>query len=262
MTLNDADLAERFRAAADAAREAGEVAERLIAGSASELGVSEKGALDVCTEADRAVERLLGQRLADRFGDAILGEEYGGTLGDRLWVVDPIDGTYNFVHGLPQWCISIGFVVARVPTLGVVYNPVRQEMFAARLGRGASLNGAPIRVSGARHVERPLVEVGWSNRRPIADFQALVGRLIAAGFEFRRLGSGALGMAQVAAGRTDAYVEQHINAWDVAAGLVLVREAGGRTNDFMAGDGLSRGNPILASTPALWDRLSEIAGIA
>jgi myo-inositol-1(or 4)-monophosphatase len=225
------------------------------------LAVANKGVLDVCTEADLAVERLLRQRLADRFGDAILGEEYGGTDGDRLWVVDPIDGTYNFVHGLPQWCISIGFVSNGAATFGVIFNPARNELFSACLGQGATLNGGLIRVSGDRHVDRPLIEVGRSNRQPIARYQELIGRLVADGCEFRRLGSAALGMAQVAAGRTDGYIELHANAWDVIAGIVLVREAGGWTNDFLAREGVAHGNPILACTPALQMRLRALSGI-
>jgi myo-inositol-1(or 4)-monophosphatase len=190
---NDGEIAERLRAAQEAAREAGALATALMAGPAADLAVANKGVLDVCTEADLAVERLLRQRLADRFGDAILGEEYGGTVGDRLWVVDPIDGTYNFIRGLPQWCISIGFVSNGAATLGVIFNPARNELFSACLGQGATLNGGLIRVSGDRHVDRPLIEVGRSNRQPIARYQELIGRLVADGCEFRRLGSAALG---------------------------------------------------------------------
>lgn len=262
MAPENSGLLERLAAAESVAREAGALAMSLITGPASELGVAEKGRLDVCTEADLAVERLIRARLADRFGDAMLGEEYGGAVGDQLWVVDPVDGTYNFVHGLPQWCISIGFLERGVPTLGVIFNPARDELFAACAGRGATLNGRTIRASGTLHLDRPLVEVGWSNRRPIEGYQALIGRLVEHGYEFRRLGSGALGLAQVAAGQTDGYIELHINAWDVAAGLVLVREAGGWTNDFLAGDGLTKGNAILACTPALKIKLSALSGIS
>ncbi len=261
MTLPDTELVARLRAAEDAAREAGALATAMMRDPAA-LAVADKGVLDLCTEADRAVERLLRTRLAERFGDAMVGEEYGGAAGERLWIVDPIDGTYNFVHGLPQWAVSIGFLEAGVATLGVIYHPGPDELFAARLGHGATVNGAPIRVSGERHLARPLVELGWSNRKPLEPYQALIGKLIADGCEFRRLGSAAVGMAQVAAGRTDAYIELHINAWDIAAGLVLVREAGGWVSDFWAGDGLSNGNPILACTPVLQARLSAHSGIA
>lgn len=266
MSLDDAALQERFEAAEAAAREAGALALDIVRGPAAALAIAEKGALDLCTEADRAVERLMRTRLADRFGDPMLGEEYGGALGnapgERLWIVDPIDGTFNLVHGFPHWAISIGFVQDGVPTLGVVYSPVRDELFAGRLGRGATRNGVPLAVSGDRHVARPLVELGWSNSKPIEPYLALIGRLLADGCEFRRTGSAALGLSQVAAGWTDGYIEDHVYSWDVAAGLVLVREAGGWVNDFLAGDGLIAGNPILACTPALRDRLSALSGIA
>ncbi|HUA56871.1 MAG TPA: inositol monophosphatase family protein [Candidatus Sulfotelmatobacter sp.] len=269
--IDEDGLDARLDAAIAAAREAGALAAAMRAGPEAALAVTEKGVLDLCTEADRAVERLLRTKLADHFGDAMLGEEYGlgGTAGasgqltgERLWVVDPIDGTFNFVHGLPQWAVSIGFLDAGVPTLGVVYHVTADELFVARRGAGATVNGAPIQVSGMRHADRPLIELGWSRRRSITPYLELIAKLIGEDCEFRRLGSAALGLAQVAAGRTDAYVEFHINAWDIAAGLVLVREAGGWTSDFLAGDGLTRGNPILACTPGLQARLSALTGIA
>lgn len=262
MGLATSALADRFAAAQAVAREAGALALGIVRGPDAALGIAEKGRLDLCTEADRAVERLIRTRLADRYGDAMLGEEYGGVTGEHLWVVDPIDGTFNLVHGFPMWAVSIGFVLDGVATLGVVYNPVRDEMFAARRGHGATLNGAPLAVSGERNLARPLVELGWSNRKPIEPYLAMIGRLLSDGCEFRRTGSAALGLAQVAAGWTDGYIETHVNSWDVAAGLVLVREAGGWVNDFLAGDGLTQGSPILACTPSLRARLSTLTGIA
>ncbi len=111
-------------------------------------------------------------------------------------------------------------------------------------------------------VGAPLIEIGCSNRRPLASYLDLIARTFAAGCEFRRLGSGALGLAAVAAGRTDGYLELHINAWDVLAGMLLVREAGGWTNDFLAGDGLRSGNPIIACTPELRETLQGLMGAA
>jgi myo-inositol-1(or 4)-monophosphatase len=236
-------LQERFVAAQEIAREAGALAMSLPPrGDGANLLVTEKtGKLDICTEADQAVERLIRQKLADRFGDAMLGEEFGGALGERVWIVDPIDGTFNFAHGLGQWGISIGYVDQGVPSIGIVYAPVTDELFAAQLNHGASLNGHPIRVSSG--VEYPLIEVAE------------------AGCEFRRMGSAALGLAQVAAGRSDAYIELFLKPWDALAGLVLVREAGGWVSDFLAGTGLTDGNPILACAPALRERLSALSGI-
>jgi myo-inositol-1(or 4)-monophosphatase len=257
------DLAARFAAAEALAREAGALALALRSGPEAAFAVESKSVLDYATEADRAVERLVIERLGARFGDGVLGEEYGAQQEavDRLWVVDPVDGTFNFMHGVPVWCISLAFLLRGEIEIGIIYNPETDEMFAARRGRGAFLNGARLGVSAARHAA-PLIEIGHSNRRPVAQYLDLVGRVFAAGCEFRRFGSGALGLASVAAGRTDGYLELHINSWDVLAGMLLVREAGGWTNDFLAGEGLLRGNPIVACTPELSDKLTALLAAA
>jgi myo-inositol-1(or 4)-monophosphatase len=254
--LGEAELAARFAAAVALAREAGALAIALRGGPAAAFAVESKSVLDFATEADRAVERLVIERLGARFGDGVLGEEYGAQQDsvDRLWVVDPVDGTFNFMHGLPVWCVSLAFFLKGEIEIGIIYNPDSNEMFTARRGRGAFLNGEKITVSAGRHAA-PLIEIGCSNRRPLTQYLDLVARTVAAGCEFRRLGSGALGLAAVAAGRTDGYLEVHINSWDVLAGMLLVREAGGWTNDFLAGGGLSNGNLIIACTPELSDKL-------
>jgi myo-inositol-1(or 4)-monophosphatase len=261
VTAIDSTMAARFVAAQAVAREAGKLAMELRRGPEAAFGVTGKGTLDFATEADRAVERLVIEQLGKRFGDSVVGEEYGetgpgetGGGAERLWVVDPIDGTFNFMHGVPVWCISLALLDKGEIELGVIYNPDTREMFAARRGRGAVCNDQPIRVSGGHHAA-PLIEIGASNRRPVADYLDLIGRTFAAGCEFRRFGSGALGMASVACGRTDGYLELHINSWDVLAGILLVREAGGWTNDFLADDGLRRGNKIIACTPELRETL-------
>jgi myo-inositol-1(or 4)-monophosphatase len=262
-SFSDPDLAARFAAAEALAREAGALALALRSGPEAAFAVENKSVLDYATEADRAVERLVIERLGTRFGDGVLGEEYGAQQEaiDRLWVVDPVDGTFNFMHGVPVWCISLAFLLHGEIEIGIIYSPETNEMFAARRGHGAFLNGARIAVSGARHAA-PLIEIGHSNRRPVARYLDLIGRTFAAGCEFRRFGSGALGLAAVAAGRTDGYMELHINSWDVLAGMVLVREAGGWTNDFLAGEGLRRGNPIIACTPELSDKLTALMAAA
>ncbi len=258
----DSNMAARFVAAQAVAREAGELAMRLRRRPDSAFGVTGKGTLDFSTEADLAVERLIIEQLGKRFGDGVLGEEYGETTpgAEHLWVVDPVDGTFNFMHGVPVWCVSLAFLDKGEIEFGIIYNPETREMFTARRGRGALCNGEPIRVSGGRHAA-PLIEIGASNRRPVADYLDLIGRTFAAGCEFRRFGSGALGMASVACGRTDGYLELHINSWDVLAGILLVREAGGWTNDFLAGDGLRQGNKIIACTPELRETLGGLMGV-
>ena len=248
-----ASLAARYDFAIELAREAG----ALAAASRANLGALEaKDPMDYATKADHAVEALIRARIADRFGDAVIGEEDGGAPAPLVWVVDPIDGTTNYIHGTPRWCVSIGLLVDGEPEIGVIDAPAEGRLFAARRGHGAFVNGAPIRVSELCHGASPVVETGWSPRRPFPAYTALIGRLIAEGIEFRRLGSGALGMADAACGRNDGYLEMHINAWDVLAGIVLVREAGGWVNAFLAGDGLMRGNPILACTPEVRTRLT------
>jgi myo-inositol-1(or 4)-monophosphatase len=258
--LTDHSLAARHDFAIALAREAGALASTMR----RTLGALEaKRPMDYATEADHAVETLIRDRIGARFGDAVIGEEDGGAPADLVWVVDPIDGTINYIHGTARWCVSIALVAGGEVVSGVINAPDEARLFTARRGHGAWLNDAPIRVSGLRHGASPVVELGWSPRRPIERYGALVQRLIADRIEFRRHGSGALGVADTAAGLNDGYVELHINAWDVLAGLLLVREAGGWSNDFLAGDGLVSGNPVVVCTPEIVDRLgAALTGLA
>jgi myo-inositol-1(or 4)-monophosphatase len=217
-----------------------------------------KSAIDFCTEADLAVERLIRGEVEERFGDSFIGEEFGGEAGEAVWVVDPIDGTTGYIHGTPRWCVSVSFVLRGVAEIGVIYAPASDRLFTARRGRGARLNGRPIQVSGLRHGAVPVVEAGWSERYPLDRYFDMIRRLNAARYEFRRIGSGALGLAEVACGLADGYAELHINAWDAMAGLVLVAEAGGVVNDFLADDGLRKGNILIASTPEINATLTAI----
>ena len=247
------DIAARYDFAIELAREAGALAVAIR----RDLGALEaKDPMDYATRADHAVEDLIRQLVADRFGDAVIGEEGGGAPAPIVWVVDPIDGTTNFIHGTPRWCVSIALLVDGEPEIGVILAPGEGRLFAARRGHGALLNGTPIQVSHTRHGASPVVETGWSPRRPFITYAALLDRLLADGIEFRRLGSGALGMADTACGLNDGYMELHSNAWDVLAGMVLVREAGGWINDFLDNDGLTRGNPIVACTPEITSRIT------
>lgn len=217
-----------------------------------------KSRIDFCTEADRAVERLVSDRIRARFGDAIIGEEYGGQPGESVWLVDPIDGTTEYIHGTRRWCVSLAYVRAGVIEAGVIYAPADDRLFSARRGGGAFVNGRRVAVSRLEHGAVPVIEVGWSDRRPIQQYGAVLERLVAEGFEFRRHGSGALALAEVAAGLNDGYMELHINAWDALAGILLVQEAGGRCNDFLAEHGLTHGNPLVAATPEIWERLMRL----
>lgn len=247
-------------------REASELARRLYLDPQS-LGVKLKGKQDYITVADGEVERLIVGRIAERFPeDAVLGEEGGaqGTRdarGDAIWIIDPIDGTANFAHRIPHFSISIGFVSGGEPQLGTIAAPMYGEVYRARRGRGAFCNERRMQVAGGADINRAIIELGWSVRRPARAYTAMLERVLAAGATFLRAGSGALGLAYVADGRTHGYCELHINAWDVAAGLLLVQEAGGWTNDFFAGDALAQGNPVLACTPALKEALVAITGV-
>lgn len=251
----------RYELACALAREAGDLARRLF--EKRDAGSFElKGDQDYLTEADGEVEKLIEKRILAAYPrDTVMGEEGGGSIGNSAWIVDPIDGTANFARGNPHFAISIAYARDGEPAIGVIYNPVLNELYAAQRGGGATLNGKAMRVSATPDMRHATVELGWSTRRPLDDYLAMVKRVFATGAGVLRQGSGALGMAYVAAGRIDGYGELHINAWDVLAGLLIVREAGGWTNEFLAGDGLTRGNPILACTPALRFALAEATGI-
>ncbi len=226
------------------------------------LGITMKGEQDWLTVADGAVEAFLRERLAVLFpGDAVIGEEGGGEAADAVWIIDPIDGTANFAHGDRYWCIAIGLLLNGGPESGIVSAPALDEVYGGRRGRGATLNGEPIKVSGQTNMAHSCIEIGWSTRIPHADYLATVQGTLVAGASVRRVGSGTLGICHVAVGRTDGYAEHHINAWVVAAAMAIAAEAGADLNDFFAGDGIRTGNPILCCTPGLSAELERITGI-
>src|SRR5947209_2892061 len=252
----------RLHVAAALAREAGAVARRRFADRGS-FTVGLKGPQDFLTEVDGEVERFLATRLHGLFpGDGFIGEEGEGRVahdGAPTWVVDPIDGTANFVRGIPHFCVSVALMHAGHAEAGVIFDPVKDELFAAGRGGGAFLNGAAIKVSATPEMRAATIEVGFNMRGGGQKFLGMMTRVVAQGSAVMRCGSGALGLAYVAAGRTDAFIEHHINAWDCLAGNVLVAEAGGYVSDFLARDGLTRGNALLACTPALRETLAGIA---
>ena len=255
-------LQDRFDAACRLAAEAGEIALRMRPPPGAAAG-SLKGHQDWLSAADGAVERFLSDNLAVLFpGDGFQGEEGGIARGGaRRWVVDPIDGTANYVRGRPRFCVSLALLDDAEALIGVIAAPALGETFTAMKDAGATLNGAPIRAAATDSLDRALVEVGYSSRLPFAEPLALAERLNAAGAMPRMGGSGALGLADVACGRLDAYVERHINLWDVAAALAILREAGAACSPFLANNGAVRGNAILAAAPALAEAISTISGI-
>ena len=261
------DIARRAEYAESMAREAAALALEFQRDPAR-LEVGSKGLRDYVTAADLAVERLIRERVNAAFpddgflGEEGGGEESGGAPAARLWVVDPIDGTANYARGLPHYAVSIAFCLDGRPVLGAIAEPAAAAVYTARRGGGAFRNGTPIRAAPTRDMDRSLVEFGYTERRSADDNLALMRRLVDGGCDVRMVGSAALGLARVAEGRTDAYVELYLNSWDVLAGLLLVAEAGGRHNDFLANGGLRRGNQMLAAAPGVAGRLESMTGIA
>jgi len=250
---------ERLEFSRKLARDAGRLAHSAFGQSATSM----KGRHDVVTAMDREVERFIRKAIAARYpNDAIIGEEEGGGGGERLWLIDPIDGTANYARGIPHYCVSIGYLEHGVPVIAAVHDPSHDWLYSAARGEGAWRDGERLAVSPCADLGAATVECGWSTRRSTADYLDLVSRVMAAGCAIRRVGSGALGLTDVAAGRSEAYCELHINAWDCAAGILLVQEAGGHTNDFFAGAGLTAGNPVIATNDALCAKLAAVIGIA
>jgi len=258
-------LASRYLAAQSVAREAGRLALDYLMDRGG-LQIETKGPHDFVSAADRAVEALIARRLAAAFPeDALLGEESGRSTtagaANLLWVVDPIDGTANFVRALPDWCVSIGLMAEGRFEIGVIHVPALDELYAARRGEGAFCGGRPIRVSGCTAIAGATIGLDHSFDDPSEHHRAHIAAVHAHGGEYRRSGSVAVSLTRVAGGRLDGFIELHLNAWDVAAGIVLVQEAGGWTNDFLAEDGLAKGNPIIAAAPGVRDELLAIAGL-
>lgn len=264
--MNGESLKTRYDAAQTIARQAGKTAIGYFH-NRGDISVRMKGAQDRVSDADLLVERFIRRELALRFpGDGFLGEETGQTQGDsstsdRLWVVDPIDGTDCFVFGIPTWCVSIAWVEKGEIKIGVIYDPVHDELYAAGLGYGAWLNGERISVSTAEDCGAGVVGIGYSSRVDPASTLGAIDRLLRSGGMFQRTGSGALSLAWVAAGRLLGYFEPHINSWDCLAGILLVTEAGGWTNDFLENDGLRRGNEIIVSAPGIVECMWHVSGV-
>lgn len=218
----------------------------------SAIDTAFKGDVDPVTNADLASESTIRSILSQhRPADAVVGEEEGGAItSSRTWVVDPLDGTVNFVHGLPHLAVSVALYVDGYGRVGVVADIGRREVFSAAAGSGAFLDGEPIRVSRRHHIDDSLIGVGfpYDRRQRAETYGAMVGRILGRARGLRRLGSAALDLAYVAAGRLDGYVEYSLQPWDVAAGAILVTEAGGSvTTERNENRPLSSAGPVVAS---------------
>jgi myo-inositol-1(or 4)-monophosphatase len=254
-------LDERFDFATSLIKEAGALALGHFS-NRDALVIKSKGLQDMASQADMATEVLIRDSLRARFpDDGFLGEETGrDELGSAacIWVVDPIDGTQPFVHGLSSWCVSIGLLVDGAIEMGLVLAPARDELFTGRRGGAALLNGAPIRVANVDSLTQGMLSTGYNPRIPADVYLPMFGKVIRGGGVFHRDGSGALALAYVAAGRLIGYVEPHINSWDCLGALAVLEAAGGTFNDFLANDGLWKGNRLIAGPPGLYPKLEAL----
>jgi len=254
----------RYLAACAIARDAGKLALSYFQ-DVTKLTVEVKGVQDLASIADREVEELIVTRLAQSFpSDGFLAEERGGAVSpdSAFWVIDPIDGTSNFIRGIPFFCVAIAYMLAGEIEIGIIYDPVADELFAARRGLGATRNGKKIQVTDCNNITKAMVTFDFNYRTTIERFLASTQQLLSAQCDTRRLGSGALAIAHVADGRSDAYWNFHHYPWDAIAGMAIAREAGGWTSNFLAGEGLTKGNEVLVCTAGIKDVMIAATGIS
>jgi len=228
------------------------------------MRVDKKGAIDLVTDVDVAVEKMFRDLVAGRFPDhRVLAEEFGGDAAvpsGPCWVFDPIDGTTNFAHGLPIFCSSLALEIDGVAEVAAIYDPNRRELFTAERGGGAFLNGRPLRVSGAAALVDAMLVTGfpYDVHSRIAEIVGLFGEFVGRARAVRRLGSAAIDLCYVAAGRMDGFWESDLKPWDVAGGALIVAEAGGRVTNMDGSPFASRGRHVLASNGLLHDAMLEI----
>lgn len=216
------------------------------------LAVETKARQDFVTQADRAVERLLRAKLTALLPSSeFLGEEDGGaTDAALLWVADPIDGTTNYIRGLPFWCVSLALLEAGAPRLGIVYAPALDWFYLAEAGKGASRNGQPLWREPVEQHEA-MIDLGQSRRQTPTVFTTMIAALREHGVQYRVTGSAALGLAMVASGEVDGYWEGHLWPWDVLAGQLIAQEAGCFAGEFLEGEAMRNGNAALVAAPGV-----------
>jgi len=263
-----ATLTARHVAAQRIARKAGEAAHDFFVQRES-LVTELKGAQDFVSHADRTVEKLIASELATLFPeDAFLGEETAASFDgqvEKIWVVDPIDGTHNFLRGARYYCVSIAYVEKGVREVGVIYDPEHGELFHARRGHGAwcesAGNQTRLQTSDCRRLDEAFVCVGHNDRHPDDQVVELRRKLMYAGVATRGMGAGALQLAHVAAGHYDGYVELSLNSWDASAGLLLIEEAGGYAGPFPGPNGLLVPAPVLGCAKGIAWPMVELVGV-
>ncbi len=228
------------------------------------IAVTKKGDIDLVTEADLASEKLIVERIKSHFPKhAILAEESGEAIVDGQttwkWIIDPLDGTTNFAHGYPCWCVTIALERDGEVVVGVTHDPTRDELFSAERGRGASLNNMPVRVSSCEDLSEALIVTGFPydfKRRE--DFARHLTQFLLNSRGVRRDGSAAIDMAYVACGRFDGFWEEGLNAWDMAAGVLLIEEAGGQVSGYDGSKFSIYKPPILASNGLIHTQMSRV----
>ena len=258
--MAEAALQAYARHAAEIARDAGAVLRDRFG---QPQGVRFKGTIDLVTDADQAAEELIASRLRELYPAHDLlceeGSQGAGADASFRWVVDPLDGTTNFAHGVPTFAVSIALEAAGEPLVGVVYDPMRDELFVACRDGGATLNGQPLRVSKVDQLIASLLVTGFSYDFAYRLLQADVWRDFLTRVQaIRQTGSSALNLCYIAAGRLDGYWERGINPWDVAAGALLVTEAGGTVTDLRGGPYRSHDREIVASNGAIHERMLQV----
>lgn len=251
----------RYKFAENLISEAGQIALSYFY-DLSQLIIEKKGHQDLVSQADKNVENFIRQHISAQFpNDGIIGEEGGvsvktdSTDSGYKWVIDPIDGTANFVSGIPAWVVVIALVKDNSVIAGFIFDPVLNELYTATAGEGAFCNGNPLSVSGAKNLHDGSVAVGFSNRSKAGFINKLVDQIVDNGGVFYRNASGALSLAYVAAGKLTGYSEDHMNAWDYLAGQLMVKEAGGYIEEQNIADVLINGGRVIASTPAIFSQL-------
>ncbi len=242
------------------ARHAGQI---LKEGFGKEHRISHKGLIDLVTEMDhRSEEYLLGE-IRRAFPDHTINSEEAGHIAgqaESVWYIDPLDGTLNYSHGVPIYCVSMAYMQNEILQLGVIYDPMQDELFSAERGKGAYLNGTPIHVSEKKELIQSLLVTGFpydiqtTSKNNLDNFNHFARRTQGV----RRLGSAAIDLCYVAAGRFDGYWELGIKPWDIAAGLLIVQEAGGTVTDLAGGeDYFKPPHALIAATPAIHPLILE-----
>lgn len=249
--------------AVNAARLAGKVILR-AQDQMEKVQIIEKGHNDFASHVDKAAEDIIIETIKKAYPQhAILAEESGLTPGtgssDVTWIIDPLDGTTNFLHGFPQFCISIGVKQGEKIYHGVVYDPIRDELFSASRGEGAKMNGKRLRVSNAEKLQKSLLGTGFPFRdfSHLDDYLTFLKAIIPHCAGIRRAGAAALDLAYVAAGRLDGFWEFGLKPWDIAAGALFIQEAGGYITTISGDHDILNGNSILAAPPKIYQELTE-----